>query len=62
MRITQMINQLQKLYEEVGEDVEVLITDGFQARCYRGDFAVEVYEDIDGTIYADIGIGGCEEG
>jgi hypothetical protein len=57
-----MINQLQKLYEEVGEDVEVLITDGFQAGCYRGDFAVEVYEDIDGTIYADIGIGGCDEG
>ena len=57
-----MINQLQKLYEDIGEDVEVLVTDGFQARCYRGDYNVQMWqEDGDGEVFVDIGIGGCEE-
>jgi hypothetical protein len=59
MRITQLINELQNLYENIGEDVEVLITDGFDARCYQGDFVVQAFEDIDSKTYADIGIGGC---
>lgn len=35
------------------EDMEVVITDGWEARCYYGDFELKEFE---GTI--DIGIGG----
>ena len=35
------------------EDMEVIITDGWEARCYHGDFELKEFE---GAI--DIGIGG----
>jgi hypothetical protein len=60
MKIKQLITELQNLCDDIGEDVEVLITDGFDARCYRGDFAVQSWQE-DGKMFVDIGIGGCEE-
>lgn len=60
MKISEMIEYLQVLQSQIG-DQEVLITDGFNARCYRGDYSIVKYTDIDGTVYADIGIGGCLE-
>lgn len=60
MKVSEMISQLQAMQNELG-DVDVLITDGYQARCYRGDYAVMRWIDDDGNYVVDIGIGGCEE-
>ena len=63
MRVKEMIQQLNKLYRELG-DVEVLITDGHDCLGYRGtdeaDFEIVKWEE-DGVTYVDIGIGGCRE-
>ena len=61
MRITEMIARLERYQAELG-DVEVLITDGFNSECYRGDYAIEPWwEDDLGQWCVDIGIGGCRE-
>lgn len=60
MRITEMIERLGALYEELG-DVEVLITDGFDAQCYKGSYEIRKWKEDDGTMTVDIGIGGCKE-
>lgn len=60
MKINELIAKLQAIHDNHG-DVEVLITDGFNSRCYRGDYAVESWVDDDGKMTVDIGIGGCEE-
>jgi hypothetical protein len=62
MRVSQMILQLQALQAQLG-DVEVLVTDGFDARCYRGDYEIIAFDaafEGDGFLI-DIGIGGCLE-
>ena len=60
MLVSEMIAKLQQTMEQTG-DVDLLVTDGFQAECYRGDFAVEVFVDCDGYSFIDIGIGGCND-
>ena len=60
MRITEMIERLTALRTELG-DVEVLVTDGFNAECYRGNYEIIKWQDDDGTMTVDIGIGGCRE-
>lgn len=60
MFATEMIAKIQKQIDEHG-DCELLITDGWQCECYRGDFVVEPFVDCDGYKYIDIGIGGCRE-
>ncbi len=55
------VSELKRILNEFDDDLEVLITDGFNARCYRGAFSVESFIDLDGYEFADIGIGGCEE-
>lgn len=59
MKISEMISRLTQLQTQIG-DAEVLITDGFDAQCYRGEYEIVSYED-DGIMVADIGIGGCKE-
>lgn len=41
-------------------DAEVLITDGYGAKCYRGGYEIIPYLDND-VLFVDIGIGGCNE-
>lgn len=60
MRITEMIERLTALRTELG-DVEVLVTDGFNAECYRGNYEIIKWQEDDGTMTVDIGIGGCRE-
>lgn len=55
------VADLLKELERCPRDLEVLITDGWAARGYRGDFQVQPFVDCDGTVYIDIGIGGCLE-
>ena len=60
MRVSEMIKQLQTLQTQLG-DVEVLVTDGHNAACYRGDYEIIEWQDDDGKMCVDIGIGGCLE-
>jgi len=61
MRVSELIQKLQAIAEEAGGDPDVLITDGFKCECYRGDYAVEVFVDLDGYTFVDIGIGGLQD-
>lgn len=64
MLASQMISELASLMKDVG-DVEVIITDGFECRAYRGnkllDFEIVKYEDRPNCYFIDIGIGGYLE-
>jgi hypothetical protein len=60
MLISEIISKLQKLQSEIG-DTQVLVTDGFDAVCYRGDYEIAKWQDDDGRMVVDIGIGGCRE-
>lgn len=60
MKISEMIAALQGLQDKLG-DVEVLITDGHNAACYRGDYEIIEWQEDDGSMTVDIGIGGCLE-
>lgn len=57
MKISDVVAALEKIQREHG-DVEVLVTDGFDARCYRGEYEIRAWDE-DGVMCADIGIGGC---
>lgn len=59
MKVSEMIHKL-SLYQQTLGDVEVLITDGYRAQCYRGDYEIEPWDD-NGSWTIDIGIGGCLE-
>lgn len=59
MKVSELIYKLELYRNELG-DVDVLITDGFQAACYRGDYEVVPWQEDD-QWYIDIGIGGCLE-
>lgn len=60
MRVSEMIARLERYQAELG-DVEVLVTDGFNAECYRGNYEIIKWQEDDGTMTVDIGIGGCRE-
>jgi len=58
MLVDEMITRLVELRDQMG-NVEVLITDGYDARGYRGTFSINEFSHCGSFI--DIGIGGCEE-
>jgi hypothetical protein len=58
MKISEMINKLSVIMSQYG-DLNVTITDGYDAKCYEGEFSIQMFVDIDDGKYADIGIGGC---
>ncbi len=60
MRVSEMIARLERYQAELG-DVEVLVTDGFNAECYRGNYEVIKWQEDNGEWCVDIGIGGCRE-
>ena len=53
------VAELIKKLNTFPQDKEVKITDGFQCFFYEGDFEIQLFEDIDGTFFVDIGIGEC---
>ena len=61
MKLAEMVAKLQEMEDKLGGDVEVLITDGHNAACYRGDYEIIAWREDDGTLAVDIGIGGCLE-
>lgn len=60
MQLDELIDQLCRLRSAVG-NAEVLITDGHESRCYRGDYLIGIWTDHNGITSVDIGIGGCLE-
>lgn len=60
MKVSELIRKLEMYQVAVG-DVDVLITDGYDARCYRGEYGVHAWLDDDGEMTIDIGIGGTLE-
>lgn len=60
MKLSEMILLLNDKLNELG-DVEVLVTDGHNAACYRGNYEIIEWTEDDGTLCVDIGIGGCLE-
>ena len=60
MKISELIAALEARMAQDG-DVEVLVTDGYNAFCYRGEYSVARFVCDGGEIVADIGIGGCIE-
>ena len=60
MKIDEFISKLIEIESEHG-NLEVLITDGYEAVGYRGDFVIQLYPDFDQTKYVDIGLGGLKE-
>ena len=51
---------IQKL-KEFPLDLEVKITEGYKYHFYEGDFDFQLFQDVDGSKFVDIGIGGFEE-
>jgi hypothetical protein len=56
MTVADVIERLQQF----PLDQQVQITDGFDSKCYKGDFAFQLFEDVDESTFVDIGIGGCQ--
>jgi hypothetical protein len=54
MTVAEMIENLQ----QYPPDMRVEITDGYKLHFYKGDFAFQLFEDLDGETFVDIGIGG----
>lgn len=57
MTVTEWIERL----KQFPQDQEVRIIDGHEYRFYGGDFDFQLFEDVDGSTFVDIGIGGFEE-
>lgn len=57
MTVAEWIEKL----KEFPLDQEVKITDGFKGHFYEGNFEFQLFEDVDGFTFVDIGIGGYEE-
>jgi hypothetical protein len=47
--------------KEFSQSLEVRITDGYRYNFYQGDFEFQLFEDVDGSTFVDIGIGGYDE-
>ena len=56
MTVAEWIEKL----KEFPQSLEVKITDGYRCNFYRGDFVFQLFEDVDGSTFVDIGIGGFE--
>ena len=57
-----MTNQeLIELLQRFPPDLEVLITDGYRAQGYRGEYLVAKYVDYNGQQFVDIGVGGLDD-
>lgn len=63
MTVKELIEALQELQtmHKLPDNTEVLITDGWDCKGYRGNFVVQRYiPPSRKTQFVDIGIGGCQ--
>ena len=54
MKVSKMIEILQGFPQEL----EVMISNGYDLRFYSGEYDIQLWEDEDGVELVDIGIGG----
>jgi hypothetical protein len=57
MTVAEFIEKL----KQFPQSLEVKITDGHKYHFYEGDFVFQLFEDVDGSTFVDIGIGGFDE-
>ena len=57
MTVAEWIEKL----KQFPQNQEVKITDGYKYHFYEGDFDFQLFEDVDGSTFVDIGIGGFDE-
>lgn len=61
MKVSELINKLTELRDELG-DVDVTVTDGWEARCYYGEYdVIKFFDPQTCQMTIDIGIGGTEQ-
>lgn len=61
MTVSELISKLHQLQLEVG-DVDVTVTDGWEARCYYGEYdIIKFFDPQTCQMTIDIGIGGTEQ-
>lgn len=54
MKVSKMIEILQ----DFPQDLDVMISDGYDLKFYSGEYDIQLWEDLDGARCVDIGIGG----
>lgn len=52
------VGELIKALKAFPEHLEVNIVDGYEARIYEGSWEIKGWEDFDGKVTVDIGVGG----
>ena len=52
------VRELKKLLENLPEDLEVWVSDGYEGNDYYGNYQVQVLDGVDGHKYVEIEIGG----
>lgn len=52
------VRELKKLLENLPEDLEVWVSDGYEGNDYHGNYQVQVLDGVDGHKYVEIEIGG----
>ena len=57
MTVAEWIEKL----KEFPLDQEVRITDGHKYHFYEGDFEFQLFEEVNGSTFVDIGVGGFDE-
>jgi hypothetical protein len=55
------VGELVSILKKFDSKTEVVVTDGYEALCYRGQYEVQLFQDDDGKYVVDIGIGGLRE-
>lgn len=60
MKLNEFISQLENFRNAYG-NLEILITDGYEAKCYKGQYEFTLYQDTNNQWCLDIGIGGLLE-
>lgn len=54
-----LVKDLIRELSQYDPELEVLVTDGYDCNCYRGEYSVTLFKDD--CEYVDIGVGGCRE-
>ena len=52
------VSELKNLLNDVPEDAEVWVSDGYEGNDYHGNYLVKVLEGVDGHKYVELEIGG----
>ena len=54
------VKELKEKLNQYPDDFEIIITDGIDCKSYRGEFITKVFDDGNGNVSVNIGIGGLQ--